>query len=464
MNLLKKILRDLIKTLSEIFFFIDKWSKPKSSYRAVSGKVLGKRELTNMVDASLDMWLTTGRFNKDFEKALKNFLGLKYALTVNSGSSANLLALSALCSPKLGERALKKNDEVICVAAAFPTTVNPIIQNSLRPVFLDIELGSYNIAISQLERALSPNTKAVFIAHTLGNVFDLNAIRTFCDQHQLWLIEDNCDALGSKYDGKFTGTFGDICTLSFYPAHHITTGEGGAVLSNNPELYKILLSMRDWGRDCWCPSGHDNTCSKRFSYDLGKLNYGYDHKYIYSHIGYNLKMTDMQAACGLAQMNQLESFIKKRKENFKYLYDKLLNFSEYLILPSYSPLAEPSWFGFPISVKEEKGLKRVDLVNYLEKNGIGTRQLFAGNILRQPAYLDHNFEFRIIDSALMQSSQIDDLVYELLPNTDYAMRNTFWIGVWPGLDQDDLDYIIEVFKKYFELNHDFSLGNKLNKC
>jgi CDP-6-deoxy-D-xylo-4-hexulose-3-dehydrase len=449
MNLLKNILRSLIKSLAKLFFFLDKWSKPIPTYRPVSGKVLGSEELVNMVDASLDMWLTTGRFNRDFEKALRDFLGLKYALTVNSGSSANLLALTALCSPKLGERALKRGDEVVCVAAGFPTTVNPIIQNSLRPVFLDIELGSYNIDVTQLERALSPNTKAIFIAHTLGNVFDLNVIRAFCDQHKLWLIEDNCDALGSRYDGKFTGTFGDICTLSFYPAHHITTGEGGAVLIRDPELYKILLSIRDWGRDCWCPSGKDNTCGKRFSYELGKLNAGYDHKYIYSHIGYNLKMTDWQAACGLAQMKQVESFIQRRKYNFKYLYERLKDYSEYLILPEHSKLAEPSWFGFPLSVREDKGIKKVDLVNYLEENGIGTRQLFAGNILRQPAYLDYDFEFRVLDSDLLRSSQIDDFVYELLPNTDYSMRNTFWIGVWPGLVEEDLDYFITVFKSYF---------------
>lgn len=451
MILLKEILRKIILQLSKLFFFLDKWSKPVSKYKAVSGKVLGVNELTNMVDASLDMWLTTGRFNKDFEKALRDFLGLKYALTVNSGSSANLLALSALCSPRLADRALKKGDEVICVAAGFPTTVNPIIQNSLRPVFLDIEIGSYNIDVSQLEMALSSRTKAIFIAHTLGNVFDLSLIRDFCNRHGLWLIEDNCDALGSRFDNKLTGTFGDICTLSFYPAHHITTGEGGAVLTSNPELYKILLSMRDWGRDCWCPSGKDNTCGKRFSYELGNLESGYDHKYIYSHIGYNLKMTDWQAACGLAQMAQLESFIEKRKANYHYLYEKLKAFSDYLILPSHSELADPSWFGFPLSVKEASGIKRVDLVNYLEENGIGTRQLFAGNILRQPAYIDTDFEFRVLDSELLHSSQIDDMVYDLLPNTDYAMRNTFWIGVWPGLNEGDLNYFVQVFERFFSL-------------
>jgi len=449
MIFIKSILRNLIKFLAGLFFCVDISMKPKSSYRAVSGKVLGKEELSNMLDAALDMWLTTGRFNKDFEKALRDFLGLKYSLTVNSGSSANLLALSALCSPKLAERALRKGDEVICVAAGFPTTVNPIIQNGLRPVFLDVEIGTYNIDVNQLECAVSENTKAVFIAHTLGNAFDLKIIRDFCDKHKLWLIEDNCDALGSKYNGQLTGTFGDICTLSFYPAHHITTGEGGAVLTNDVELYKILLSLRDWGRDCWCPSGRDNTCGKRFSYDLGKLDSGYDHKYIYSHIGYNLKMTDMQAACGLAQMQKLESFIEKRRENFEYLYSKLKEFEEYLILPSHVAGSEPSWFGFPLSVREEKGVKRVDVVSYLEKNGIGTRQLFAGNILRQPAYLDYDFEFRIIDSGIIHSSQIDDMVYDLLPNTDFIMRNTFWIGVWPGLGSEDLDYFVGVLRAYF---------------
>ncbi len=448
MIFIKQLLRVIIRLFCRLFFLFHKLCEPIKTYKAVSGKVLGSAELLNLVDASLDMWLTAGRFNKEFEKGLKDFLGLKYALTVNSGSSANLLAISALCSPLLGERALKAGDEVICLAASFPTTINPIIQNSLIPVFLDIELGTYNIDITQLEESLSPRSKAIFIAHTLGNVFDLTELKAFADKNKLWLIEDNCDALGSKYKEQFSGTFGDISTLSFYPAHHITTGEGGAVLTSNADLYRILLSLRDWGRDCWCPSGKDNTCGKRFEYSLGKLDFAYDHKYIYSHIGFNLKMTDMQAACGVAQLKQVNDFISKRRENFDYLFNKLSKFSAYFILPRYLNDAEPSWFGFPLSVRAETGLIRSDLVSFLEKEGVGTRQLFAGNILRQPAYLNYNFQFRVINSKLFNSREIDDFIYEMLPNTDYAMKYTFWIGLWPGLDKNDLDFMVEKINAY----------------
>lgn len=446
----KKIIRSIIKSLAKLYFSLSQSSNKEKSYLPVSGKVLGYEELTNMIDASLEMWLTTGRFNKDFEKSLREFFDHKYALTVNSGSSANLLAFSALTSNLLGERQIKSGDEVICVAAGFPTTVNPIIQNSCVPVFVDIDKKTHNIDVEQIKEALSNRTKAIFIAHTLGNPFNLKAIRAICDEYKLWLIEDNCDALGSKFDSQLTGTWGDIATLSFYPAHHITTGEGGAVLTSNPDLYKILLSMRDWGRDCWCPSGKDNTCGKRFSFQLGNLNPGYDHKYIYSHIGYNLKISDMQAACGLAQMKKVDNFIETRKANFDYLYRGLEKYQEYFYLPDKYELADPSWFGFPLTLKESVGFERVALISFLENNGVGTRLLFGGNLLRQPAYLNHGFKFRVRDSRLLSNSDIDDFVYELLPNTDYVAANTFWLGVYPGLNENDLDKVIGLFEEYIK--------------
>ncbi len=437
------ILRKLIKLLAKFYFSVNDASNQKKKYIPVSGKVLNSELLENLIDASLDMWLTTGHFNKDFEKSLREFFDHKYALTVNSGSSANLLAFSGLTSHLLGDRRIKKGDEVICVAAAFPTTVNPIVQNGCVPVFVDVERETHNINTEQLKEALSDKTEAIFIAHTLGNPFNLSEVKKFCEENNLWLIEDNCDAFGSKFDSKLTGTWGDIATLSFYPAHHITTGEGGAVLTSNPTLYKALLSMRDWGRDCWCPAGKDNTCGKRFSFQLGNLDPGYDHKYIYSHIGYNLKITDMQAACGLAQIKQVDNFIEARKQNFQYLYNALEKYEKYFYLPKKYELADPSWFGFPITLKSDIPFKRVDLVFFLEKKGIGTRLLFGGNILRQPAYLLSDFEFRVRNSDLIKGSEIDDLVYEQLPETDYLSSNTFWLGVYPGLTEQDLSYIAD---------------------
>ncbi len=437
------LLRNLIKLLGTLYFKVNEALPNPNRYLPPSGKVLGVEELHNMLDATLDMWLTTGRFNDAFEKELARFFGLKYALSTNSGSSANLLAMSALTSPKLKERQLHAGDEVITVAAGFPTTVNPIIQNQLVPVFVDVDLNTLNLDVSQLEEARSEKTKAVFIAHTLGNVFDLDAVVAFCEKHGLWLIEDNCDALGSRYNGKLTGTFGHIATLSFYPAHHITMGEGGAVLTNDSRLYNILMSFRDWGRDCWCPPGKDNTCGSRFCFQLGSLPKGYDHKYSYSHIGYNLKITDWQAACGLAQLKKADGFIEQRKANFKRLLEGLSPLGEHLILPTTSAKADPSWFGFAITVKETAPFSKKDLVEYLESKGIGTRHLFAGNLLRQPAYVHKPFPLRIRDSALLLSTELNDSHYERLPNADAVMHHTFWIGVWAGLDAADLDRMVD---------------------
>ncbi|MFN7311307.1 MAG: lipopolysaccharide biosynthesis protein RfbH [Vampirovibrionales bacterium] len=437
------LLRNLIKLLGTLYFKVNEALPNPQRYLPPSGKVLGVEELHNMLDATLDMWLTTGRFNDAFEKELARFFGLKYALSTNSGSSANLLALSALTSPKLKERQLHAGDEVITVAAGFPTTVNPIIQNQLVPVFVDVDLETLNINVSQLEEARSEKTKAVFIAHTLGNVFDLEAVVAFCEKYGLWLIEDNCDALGSRYNGKLTGTFGHIATLSFYPAHHITMGEGGAVLTNDSRLYNILMSFRDWGRDCWCPPGKDNTCGSRFCFQLGRLPQGYDHKYSYSHIGYNLKITDWQAACGLAQLKKVDGFIAQRKANFKRLFEGLSPLGEHLILPTTSAKADPSWFGFAITVKETAPFSKKDLVEHLEGQGIGTRHLFAGNLLRQPAYVNKAFPLRIRDSALFSSTALDDSHYERLPNADAVMQHTFWVGVWAGLSEADLDRIVD---------------------
>jgi CDP-6-deoxy-D-xylo-4-hexulose-3-dehydrase len=390
----------------------------------VSGKVIDGDDIAAVVDSALDGWFTTGRWAKEFEKKLAKFVGVRSASLVNSGSSANLVALSALTSPKLGDRQLKPGDEVITVAAGFPTTVNPIIQNRLIPVFLDVTLPTYEVDVTQLEAAYSPKTKVVMIAHTLGNVFNLDAVTAFCKKHNLWLIEDCCDALGSTYKGQKVGTFGDIATVSFYPAHHITMGEGGAVMTGKPALQVLIDSFRDWGRDCWCEPGMDNTCGKRFDWQLGTLPCGYDHKYTYSHIGYNLKATDMQAALGVSQIEKLPHFIERRKENFKYLKNALKPLEQYLMLPEATEHSDPSWFGFPIGVKTDAPFTRDQLTHALEAQKIGTRLLFAGNLTKQPAY--EGWEFRTVGD---------------LKNTDFVMNQVFWIGVYPGLTKEMLDFI-----------------------
>ncbi len=411
-------------------------------YIPPSGKLLGEEELINMVDASLDMWLTSGRFNQEFEKKFAKYLGVKYALTTNSGSSANLLALSALTSPKLRDRRIKKGDEVISVASGFPTTINPILQNGLIPVFVDCEIGTYNIDASKIEEAISPKTKAIFLAHTLGNSYDLDKITQLAEKYNLWIIEDSCDALGGEYKGKKLGTIGHIGTFSFYPAHHLTMGEGGAVVTNDSELYKIIMSFRDWGRDCCCPPGRDGVCGKRFSQQLGKLPYGYDHKYTYSHIGYNLKITDWQASLGCSQIDKLNGFLKIRHHNAELLTEKLKNYQDSLILPVVKDGVNPSWFGYLISVKEGANFTKQELVEYLEKHKIGTRQLFAGNILRQPMFTeDDQINFRIGNSELLNSKDLNEDTYKKLPNTEFIMNNTFWVGTFPALGDEEMTRI-----------------------
>ncbi|TWI60647.1 CDP-6-deoxy-D-xylo-4-hexulose-3-dehydrase [Pseudoduganella lurida] len=400
-----------------------------------AGKVVGAPEMELMVEASLDAWLTTGRFNDQFEAKLARLIGVQHLITVNSGSSANLVAFNTLTSPRLGARAIQPGDEVIGVAAGFPTTVNPIIQFGAIPVFVDVELGTYNIDVTQLEAAIGPKTKAIMLAHTLGNPYNLDVITALCRKYKLWLIEDCCDALGSTYRGKMVGTFGDIGTMSFYPAHHITMGEGGAVFTNNHELKQIAESFRDWGRDCYCPPGKDNTCGKRFCWKLGTLPEGYDHKYTYSHLGYNLKITDMQAACGLAQIDRAEGFIQARKDNFAYLKERLQSCAEFLILPEATEGSDPSWFGFPMTLKPEANLTRVDLLTYLDQHKIGTRLLFAGNLTRQPYMIGRNYR-----------------VSGELTNTDRVMNDTFWIGVYPGLTREMLDYAIDKIEAFFGVN------------
>ena len=400
-----------------------------------AGKVVGAPEMELMVEASLDAWLTTGRFNDQFEAKLAKMIGVDFLITVNSGSSANLVAFNTLTSPKLGPRAIQPGDEVIGVAAGFPTTVNPIIQFGAIPVFVDVELGTYNIDVTKLEAAISPKTKAIMLAHTLGNPYNLDVIVAICKKHNLWLIEDCCDALGSTYDGKMVGTFGDIGTMSFYPAHHITMGEGGAVFTNNAELKLIAESFRDWGRDCYCPPGKDNTCGKRFCQCFGTLPAGYDHKYTYSHLGYNLKITDMQAACGLAQIDRAAGFIQARKDNFAYLTERLQSCAEFLILPVATENSDPSWFGFPMTLKPEANVARVDLLTYLDQHKIGTRLLFAGNLTRQPYMIGRNYR-----------------VPGELTNTDRVMNDTFWIGVFPGLTREMLDFTIEKLEAFFGVN------------
>ena len=404
-----------------------------SSPVPVSGKVIDAADLSAVVDSALDGWFTTGRWAKEFEKKLANFFGVRSASMVNSGSSANLVALSALCSPKLGDRQLKPGDEVITVAAGFPTTVNPIFQNGLVPVFVDITLPGYEIDVTMLEEARSERTKAVMIAHTLGNVFDLDAITSFCKQYNLWLIEDCCDALGSTWKGQKVGTFGDIATVSFYPAHHITTGEGGAVLTNKPALQVLIESFRDWGRDCWCEPGVDNTCGKRFDWQLGTLPCGYDHKYTYSHVGYNLKATDMQAALGVSQIAKLDHFIQRRKDNFDYLKHALSSLQEFLLLPQATEGSDPSWFGFPIGVKKSAPFTRDQLTKALESSRIGTRNIFAGNLIRQPAY--QGLTYRVVGE---------------LTNTDFVMNSVFWVGTFPGLSYEMLDYLAETLTAFVD--------------
>lgn len=400
-----------------------------------AGKVVGAPEMELMVEASLDAWLTTGRFNDQFEQRLAKFIGVEFLMTVNSGSSANLVAFMALTSPKLGARAIQPGDEVIGVAAGFPTTVNPILSYGAVPVFVDVELGTYNIDASKIEAAITDKTKAIMLAHTLGNPFNLEVIVALCKKYNLWLIEDCCDALGATYNGQMCGTFGDIGTMSFYPAHHITMGEGGAVFTNNPDLKVIAESFRDWGRDCYCAPGKDNTCGQRFCCKLGTLPEGYDHKYTYSHLGYNLKITDMQAACGVAQLDRAAGFVQARKDNFNYMKDGLKNCEQFLILPEATPNSDPSWFGFPITIRPEANVDRVSLLTFLDQFKIGTRLLFAGNLTRQPYMIGRNFR-----------------ISGELTNTDRIMNDTLWIGVFPGLTKEMMDFSISKIEEFFGVN------------
>ena len=430
--------KDIAELVTQYYLenFPEQQFVPGKTLIPFAGRIFNEEEIVSLVDASLDFWLTTGRYAEEFEKRFAAYMQQKYCMLVNSGSSANLIAVTALTSELLNERQLKPGDEIITVAAGFPTTVNPIVQNGLIPVFVDVELDTFNIKVSEVEKAISEKTKAIILAHTLGNPFDLDAITAIAKKHNLFLIEDCCDAVGSTYQGKQVGTFGDLATTSFYPAHHITMGEGGSVLTNNPLLKRIATSLRDWGRDCFCEPGHDNTCGHRFQKQFGDLPEGYDHKYVYSHIGYNLKVTDMQAAVGVAQLDKLPDFIEKRKKNFKILREELNQYKEYLILPEATPNSDPSWFGFPFNVRENNKFSRKDLAEYLENNKILTRQLFAGNITKQPAY--KNIKYRI-------SGNLD--------NTDYIMRNTIFIGVYPGIDKVRMDYILSVFSNFFNDLH-----------
>jgi CDP-6-deoxy-D-xylo-4-hexulose-3-dehydrase len=409
----------------------DKTFVPGQSAVPVSGRVFDDDELAALVDSSLDFWLTAGRYAARFETEFAKLMGVRYALLVNSGSSANLIAFSVLMDETLGERRLRPGDEVITVAAGFPTTVNPIIQNGCVPVFVDIELPTYNIDVTALESARSSKTKAIMIAHTLGNPFNLDAVVAFAKRHDLWLIEDCCDALGSTYRGRQVGSFGDLATCSFYPAHHITMGEGGAVLVNSPQLKKIAESLRDWGRDCWCETGQDDTCGKRFGWQLGSLPFGYDHKYTYSRIGYNLKATEMQAAIGVAQLSKLPEFNTARRRNYRFLWDSLSDLQHIFVLPKATDGADPSWFGFPIALRPKAGLSREELLKFLASRKIGTRLLFAGNLIHQPAYKNRNF--RIAGS---------------LTNSDFVMTSAFWLGVYPGLTAEAIRYIAETLRDF----------------
>lgn len=406
---------------------------PGSNYIPVTGKVLDVDDILHGVDATLDSWLTAGRYSEEMERELARYFGSRFSLLVNSGSSANLLAFYALTSPKLGERAIKPGDEVITVAAGFPTTINPMIQFGCIPVFVDVDIPTYNIKAEDIEKAISPKTKAIMVAHALGNPFNLGVVMEIAKKYNLWVVEDDCDSLGATYKGKKTGTFGDLATLSFYPAHHITMGEGGAVLINNASLKKITESFRDWGRDCWCAPGKDNTCGERFCKQLGNLPEGYDHKYTYSHIGFNLKVTDSQAAIGLSQLKKADNFVAKRRENHKLLYSMVKPLEEHFILPEPTPDADPSWFGFMLTVRPESKLSRNELVQYLEENKIGTRLFFGGNLLRQPAY--KSISYRKVDE---------------LPNSDLVMNNSFWLGVWPGLNEQHYSYITEKLTSFIQ--------------
>jgi CDP-6-deoxy-D-xylo-4-hexulose-3-dehydrase len=428
-NIDKKLNKSLLKIAREK---VKKNIEPGKDYIPASGKVLFEQDLLYGVEAVLDGWLTGGRFLAEFEERLASMIGNIRALTTNSGSSANLLAFATLTSPKLGDKALKAGDEVITVASGFPTTVNPILQYHCIPVFVDVSIPGYNANVSMLEEAVSSKTKAIMLAHTLGNPFDLDIVMAFARKHDLWVIEDNCDALGAEFDGKKTGTFGHLATCSFYPAHHITMGEGGAVLINDPKLIRIAESMRDWGRDCWCKTGHDNTCKNRFGGQYGKLPFGYDHKYVYSERGFNFKITDIQAAIGLSQMERMEPFAEKRRHNHKYLTNKLEELiGDYIITDKAHPKAIPSWFGCTITLKDNFPGDRHALLQYLESKKIGSRLLFAGNILKQPGYLD--IPHRVVGS---------------LENTDRVMNDTFWIGIWPGLENKHLDYIADTISEY----------------
>jgi len=432
---IKKLRKQIMQLVSEYYKLAHNQNKfiLNQSIIPVSGKVFSEMDLQMLVSSSLDFWLTSGRFNDEFEKQLAEFLNVNFVLTTNSGSSANLLALTALTSEQLGEKALKPGDEVITVAAGFPTTVNPILQNNLKPVFVDVNISTYQIDSNLIENAISEKTKAIMIAHTLGNAFDLDEITRIVKKHNLWLVEDCCDALGTTYDGKFVGTFGDIATISFYPAHHITTGEGGAVFTNNAQLKRIIESFRDWGRDCFCATGMSDTCGKRFCWELGELPKGYDHKYTYSHIGYNLKITDMQAAVGLAQLQNLPLFIEKRKKNFKFLKTHMRKFEKFFILPEATSKSDPAWFGFPITVRKDSPFSRTELLQFLTERKVDTRPLFAGNITKQPYF--KNIDYRISGS---------------LKNTDEIMNQSFWIGVYPGLDEKMLEYVVSQFGEFIK--------------
>ncbi|MFH1836458.1 MAG: lipopolysaccharide biosynthesis protein RfbH [Methanobacteriota archaeon] len=434
-----EILRGLARDIASKHYYAihnkREFFKPGKTLIPYAGRVYNASEIKSLVDCSLDFWLTAGRFSKKFEEGFKKFLGVKQCIPTNSGSSANLLAVSALTSPKLGDSRLKAGDEVITTACAFPTTVNPIVQNNLVPVFLDVDVGTYNIQAEKIEDSLSEKTKAIFLAHTLGNPFNVDKVMQIANKHNLWVLEDNCDALGSKYDGRYTGTFGQISTFSFYPSHHITMGEGGALATDDEKLARIIKSFRDWGRDCWCEPGCDNTCGKRFHYQLGTLPQGYDHKYIYSHLGYNLKITDMQAAVGVEQLKKLPAFIKSRRKNFRTLYNVLKKHEEHFILPQAEVKAEPSWFGFPITVKKDAGFTRNDIVEHLEENKIATRMLFAGNITRHPSF--KHVRFRLAAD---------------LRNTDFIMKNTFWLGVYPGITPKKSDFILKCIDLFLSEN------------
>ena len=428
---LRKKINDLVGE-----YFLEKFGKAsfvagKSPVR-YAGRVFDEKEIQSLVDSSLDFWLTEGRYAEEFQAQFAEFVGVEYAILTNSGSSANLLAFCALTSETLGEKRLKAGDEVISVAAGFPTTVNPIIQNGLVPVFCDVDIGTYNINIEQLKKAIGPKTKAIFLAHTLGNPYDLDAIVELVKDHNLWLIEDCCDALGSRYKGKHVGTFAHVATCSFYPAHHITIGEGGMIFTDDSIIARAVTSFRDWGRDCYCKGGENNTCGKRFGWKLGALPEGYDHKYIYSEIGYNLKVLDLQAAIGLEQLKKLPAFIRKRKENFTTIYNHLREHQDTLLLPTWHPKADPSWFAFPITVREDAGFSRKDLTSFLESKKIETRMIFGGNILKQPAYMDIGREIR-----------------GSLENTDRIMSNSFFVGVYPGITEEKMGFMLESFDGFF---------------